>query len=145
MKLPHCETHDVSSPEALIEKITADRTTHIELAVSESGLSESEWEGAYDAFEMLYQTRAKEITAVLGDPAWRGSWTSDDYPAWALGEEITVWDHPGGKVYLRIYNEDQEIPIVVALGTSDSTNGFNAEGESPYKANREYLKSQGEL
>jgi hypothetical protein len=145
MSLPHCESLDDSKPEELLAKVVGDRGSHVDLAISNFGLSESEWEHAYTAFEGFYEARAKEISAILGDPAWEGSWTSDEYPDWALGENITIWDHPGGKIYLRIYQEDREIPIIIALGTSDSTNGFNAEGESPYKATREYLKSQGKL
>ncbi len=145
LSLPHCASIVDSKPEELLAKVVGDRTSHVEMALSNVGLTESEWEDAYPAFDQYYAARAKELSDILGAPAWQGFWTSYEYPDWALGEEITIWNHPGGKIYLRLYHEDEEIPISVALGTSDSTNGFNAEGESPYKANREYLKSQGKL
>ncbi len=145
LSLSHIDVVDKSSPEELIAKIVNDRTSHIDLAISKGGLSVSAWEDSYEGLEELYQMRAQEFAGILGEPSWQGPWTSDDYPDWALGEEITIWEHAGGPIYLRIFHEDQELPIIVALGTKDSTNGFNAEGESPYKANREFLKSQGEL
>jgi len=146
MSPAHCESIEETPVQKLVEELKADPSSHHVLAVSKVDLSDSGWESAYDAFEELYKTRAREITGHMGEPVWEGDWTSNNFPNWAMGQEITVWNLTEDvKLYLRIDQEEDDMPIIIAMGTSESGGGFNVEGESPYKAMRAYLKSQGEL
>ena len=59
-------------------------------------------------------------------------WKQQIYPNWAQGEHVTIWDHESGKIYLRISWEDDTIPVIVSIGTTNSKGGFNNSGESPF-------------
>jgi len=140
--LPECESVDDAAADNLVARIVADRSSNIEIAVSNFGLDESDFDEVYGAFECHYEEKVRQLCEVLGSPIWEGAWTSDDYPEWAWGEHITLWDHASGKIYLRIYNEEEMAPIIVALGTDESENGFNANGDSQYADLRAALKLQ---
>ena len=130
LTLYNCEELNGASANSIVDQLISDRTLSVALAVSSGGQAA---EGAYDSFEEYYLQRKNEFTQILGPPSWEGTWSDPGYPDWALGEQIAIWDHQTGKIYLRINWEDDMIPVIVSIGTTDSNGSFNNQGESPYK------------
>jgi hypothetical protein len=82
--------------------------------------------------------RKREIIKTLGNPKYEGCWTDENYPIWAVGHEIAVWENGGNPIYLRFHHEDREVGIDVTLLTPLSPSS-NHDGKSIYEELRKHV------
>lgn len=131
--LPHNEYYNPISAADAISSLRKAPEKDVEFAVSRGFWDdESNWQSFFAAYELYFEQRGREITAILGPPTYEGHWEDGTFPLFAIGHRIMVWGSGDDTLYLRIQQEDREMGVEVALLTPRSSNS-NHEPESPYE------------
>lgn len=113
-KPAHCEEFSDLPASALLGMLRT--AASMNLAVSESFWdSDDHWEASEESFSAYYAEKVREMSALLGEPAFAGTWDDQGYPFEDPSEahHATVWNTMGNTVCLALHQEDQELPFVV--------------------------------
>ena len=114
----HTQHFENRPPHEAVKQFLASDEEELYFAVSEDFYeieAQDRYEDVYAAYEAYYQDLVATLMALLGEPTYRGTWEDDDYPEWAVGEQVCVWAGHEPPVYLRLHHEDREVPILIAL------------------------------
>jgi hypothetical protein len=117
MKLPHSQHVEARTASEILDWLSSEKQ-EIYLAVSKDfyDLGDREnFEEIYDRYRTYFHSVREAVASIAGPPSWQGWWEEDEYPDWAVGEEIAVWQEHEPPMYLRIHQEDREVPIIIAL------------------------------
>jgi len=114
-QLPHCQREEQRDPSAVVRDfLTSPKTQEVYFAVSKNFYEledQDHYETTYAAYENAFERKLKEL---LGDPSFEGDWEDPEYPDFAVGERVVVWQEPE-TIYLRLHHEDREVPILIAF------------------------------
>lgn len=77
---------------------------------------EDELEQIYESFRKHFAVAVEVVSDKWGQPAFRGTYESDDFPKWAEGEEVASWNHGTDVAYICWYHMDRELPVTLELG-----------------------------
>ncbi len=117
-RLPHCQHEDGRDPAVVVREFLADpEAEEAYLAVSNSFYEledQDHYEATYAAYESAFDRIATELKAFLGAPTFEGNWEDPEYPEFAVGERVVVWQEPE-TVYLRLHHGDREVPILIVF------------------------------
>ena len=106
-----------------------EREKEIDLAVS---LEFNFWEDIPEDFDandyhLYFNEMKKEITKLLGEPVFDGSWKSSDHNDWrksvcptAFADFLVIWPTTPKKMYLRYSQIDKEGEIAISFGAENS-------------------------
>lgn len=122
-QLPHCEQHEDRDPEVVIREFLGDpEGDEIYFAVSKDFYEiedQDHYETTYAEYERAFESIAARVKALLGNPSFEGDWEHPEYPEFAVGERVVLWQRPE-PVYLRLHHEDAELPILIAFARADT-------------------------
>jgi len=116
MKLPHTQEFSDLSPDQAITKAKEDSNGMFFYAVSEDFYDAENYDlgtQIFPKYEDFYQQKKKEIEEHLKKKSVEYGYDDSNYPDWAVGAPIAVWEEDG--IWLRVEYEDRECPIMVAL------------------------------
>ncbi len=118
--LPHCQLLESRSLGACLEALASGEEPEVFLAVSRDFYDAEHydlWAEVYPKYKAFFEERVAEISRELGADAEVLDWESDEFPEWAVGEWVAIWEDAG--VHLRLHHEDREVPILVALARNE--------------------------
>src|SRR5688572_9885928 len=121
-QLPHLKQREARSLDDIVAGLKKSRKAkECYLAVSEGFWEfeeQEEFESIFETYSKFFANAVTQAAKLLGEPSFQGDWESAEFPDWAHGLEIAVWDDAG--LWLRLEHEDRECPIIVALGKIES-------------------------
>lgn len=118
MKLPHTNHLETRSAQECVDHLNNTTDNEMPLVVSRDFYDREDQEVYPEVctqYQIKYQLIIGEFIEVLGQPEFTGDDEDERYPEWAVGEHVTVWNTGDGVLWLRLFQEDQTHPIVIAL------------------------------
>jgi hypothetical protein len=118
MALPHVRYLEERPLDEVVSEFLGGRPGEVFLAVSEDFVARERRERqdqAYQTLEGHFCKLASALQERLGPPSFVGRAGEEGYPEWAEGESVVVWAEAERPCYLRLQQEEREVPIVVAL------------------------------
>lgn len=118
MKLPHTHHLEEKSPQECVAQLKSGDEDELFLAVSKEFFERDDREifpEIYAQYQIRYRKYIGEFSEVLGQPAFSVFRDEEEYPEWAVGEQVTVWNDGDDVVWLRLHHEDKELPIQIVL------------------------------
>ena len=127
MKLLHyCFLTDLPIAEE-IDHALKDTSTEVEIAVSKHFWDfEGDMEAVWNSWNKFYADTLAEAKKILGAPKYENDFEDDSYgDEWreifdeqSNADHYAIWEVDGEHFYLRMGQEDCEIPITIAFGAA---------------------------
>lgn len=124
MSLPHNAYLTPTPLVKLVAQAFAQPEAEIDLAASNHFYDfAGHWDEITTAYEAYFEAAVGDLTAILGQPIYRGRWDAPERPEWdailpeyADAQDLVVWARDSKRLYCRYSWEDKEIPILIAMG-----------------------------
>lgn len=113
--LPHLHIYNDLGPQDAITAARVDRRHTCYFAVSDDFYEHDSSFAAriFPAYKNLYKAKKAELSAYFGYAPRELDFNDADYPEWADGGPLAMWDQD--RLYLQIAHHDRDTPIMVFL------------------------------
>ena len=69
----------------------------------------------YELHSNIFEASVREVSAQLGEPAFRGEPGSAPGTADLYGDTVAVWPHHTPPLYVSLWQPDKEMPVCVFI------------------------------
>ncbi len=118
--LPHCQLLERRAVDECVKAVSSGEEQEVFFAVSKDFYDGEHYylsQDVYPKYKAYFEELASDISNVLGAAAKIVHWESENFPDWAVGERIAIWEQAG--LYLRLHHEDREVPILIGLARTE--------------------------
>ena len=118
MKLPHTDYIETRSAKECLDVLKEGSDEELALVVSREFYDRESKEifpEVYTQYQIKYQLLIGDFITVLDQPNFTGDADDSHFPKWAVGEHVTFWRKGKNVYWLRLHQEDEELPIRIVL------------------------------